>query len=154
MKRITLFLAAMAMAIAAHSQTITIDNASDCSIQYYVTASDGSCSSFVTSIMYMIPPNSSVTHSFGTITWLFTPSFTPTQWRSLKGSNFCGPLTWSYVTCTSSLTVNDNLIGLGIPCSGLGLSNCADMDVSCNTCSWIRAIWLTSGGNTIVSIGS
>lgn len=143
----------MVLAIAAHCQNITINNSSACSIQYYVTATDAGCTSYASSITYVIPPNSSVTFNFGTITWQSPPSFVPTQWAFFKGGNFCGPYNWSFLTCPSPLAANDNVIVMGIPCTGFGTTNCANMNNACNTCTWIRASFTVFGGNTIVNIG-
>lgn len=155
MERVTLFIAAMAIAIAARSQTITINNNSACDIQYYVAATDPTCTSYASSITYVITAGSSVSFNFGTATWSGTAPGVGWQWAFFKGGNFCGLFNWSFTTCTGLGTANDDVVVMGIPCTGFGTTNCANMDNSCNNvgCTWIRCSWTVTGGNVSVDIG-
>lgn len=155
MRTFVLLFAALVMTGVAFSQTITIRNSSACDVAFYLAATDGACNAYASTINYVIPAGSTMNLNFGTATW---PSVTPGtgwQWQFIKAWNFCGNYNYLYPNCTGLGTANDDIAAMGIPCSGLGTTQCANMTTSCNNpgCNWIRCYWSNSGMDVTVYIG-
>lgn len=155
MKSFLLVLATIAMTFAAQAQTMNIQNSSACDIRFYVAATDPGCTANASTIQYVLPAGGSMTLTFGSATWSGTTPGLGWQWQFIKAGNFCGPYNYTFPVCTSTATANDNVVVMGIPCSGFGQTNCATMTTSCNnpSCNWIRCSWSTFGGNVQVNIG-
>lgn len=137
--------------LALHAQSITVSNGSNCTVNYYLAATDATCSTSASTINYAIAPGASVTFNFGSATWTGTTPGAGWQWQFIKEWNGCGPYSFAFPSCSGG--VNQNVCGVGIPCSGLANASCMVMNTMCNTCSGVKTQWFpTGGGNVAVRI--
>jgi len=143
-----LLLAALCLfAVSANAQLIKITNNSNCTVEYYLSAADGSCSSSVSTINYSIPSMTTVVWDFTTATWGGTPPSAGWMWHFIKEWNPCGPYTWVSPDCSGG--VNADVCAVGDPCSSLPLTSCMKTNTLCNTCSAVKTQWTPVGGGDI-----
>lgn len=136
---------------SANAQTLTVINSSSCKINYYLSATDASCSSSISTVNYGILAGTTVTFSFSSASWSGTPPSSGWQWQFIKEWNGCGTYSFPFPSCSGG--VNSNVCGVGIPCSGLATASCMKIDMSCNTCNAVKTEWIpTGGGNVTVKI--
>lgn len=132
-------MAAIFFSSFCYAQTLKIHNASNCTINYYLSAANASCGSSVSSINYSIAPGGTATYTFATTTWSGTAPSTGYIWQFIKEWNACGPYTWVSPDCSTG--ANHNVCAVGTPCSGIPLFSCMKVNTACNTCSGIKTKW-------------
>lgn len=136
------------LAVSANAQQIKIANNSNCTVEYYLSAADGSCASSVSSINYSIPPMTTVVWDFTTATWTGPAPTLGWIWHFIKEWNPCGPYAWVSPDCSGGY--NYDVCAVGDPCSGIPLTSCMKINTSCNTCQAVKTQWTPVGGGDIL----
>ncbi len=136
------------LAVSVNAQQIKIVNNSHCTIEYYLSAADPTCSSSTSTISYSIAPLTAVVWSFTTATWGGTPPGSGWMWHFIKEWNACGPYTWVSPDCSSG--VNADVCAVGIPCSGIPFTSCMKINTTCNTCQAVKTQWTPLGGGDVL----
>lgn len=149
----TLFITAMLslLCFGLNAQTLKVTNYSNCTVNYYVSAVDASCSAGASTVNYSIAPGATAVYTFSTASWTGTVPSSGWQWQLIKEWNGCGTYNFSFPDCSGG--VNENVCAVGIPCSGLTTTSCMKMDMTCNSCQAVKTEWKPgSGGDVQVNI--
>jgi hypothetical protein len=129
------------------AQSLTVTNASGCTINFYIAATDPTCTSWAGTITYSIPPGGIINFAnFAAATWTGPVPPLGWQWSYSKEWNGCGIMSWTPPAC------GQNICAVGIPCSGLPLTACMAINTTCNTCFAIKTSWNPVPGGVVVKI--
>lgn len=147
MKKMLLFCVLSLFTAMAYAQTLTISNTSNCTVNYYLAASDPFCANSAQSISYAIAPGATVTWTFGSITWGSGAPGLGWQWSWIKEWNGCGPYSYGFPNCVGGF--NNNVCVVGIPCTTFPFTSCMTMNNICNTCTFVKTQWFPLGGGNV-----
>lgn len=139
MKKLFFAFLAMFFSVALSAQTLKVHNTSDCTIEFYVSATDAACATSASSINYSIAPGGLMYFDFSTTSWLGTTPGTGWKWNFIKEWNACGPYNWVSPDCSGGANVN--VCAVGTPCSGIPLTSCMKINAMCNTCKGVKTEW-------------
>ena len=130
------------------AQSLTVTNTSGCTINFYVAAAAPGCSPMSSTISYSVLPGASISFpNFAAATWGGPVPPLGWQWSFIKEWNACGVYSWTPPAC------GQDVCAVGIPCSGLPLTSCMNINTSCNTCFGVKTSWNPlGGGNVLVKI--
>ena len=151
MKNLAFAIAFLFMGTFASAQILKINNQSNCTVNFYLSAADASCASAVSSINYSIAPGAVLTFDFATTSWLGSTPGPGSIWQFVKEWNACGPYNWVSPDCSGG--ANSNVCAVGTPCSGIPLFSCMKVHPACNTCNGVKTEWTDfAGGDVLVQI--
>jgi hypothetical protein len=126
------------------AQSLTVNNISACTINFYLAAADPGCTSMSGTVTYSIPPGGTINFAnFAAATWTGPVPPLGWQWSYIKEWNSCGPMGWTPPAC------GNNVCAVGIPCTGLPISACMFITTFCNTCSAVKTQWFPLGGGNV-----